>query len=189
MRKIYVRRLSMSIAVLGFALSASAYGAVTIAPLGSPRILVSDADTLAHLRGLLNSNAESAVRFKTMVDNQIAGVNNYYGFEPWYAALMGQITGVQSYCSYAVTQTEDFVASEEALIQANQRAHGCRRQLFGGRPENWQFSACLRLVSQHDDQRATATLEDLCQSGGMECVASSGCRMGNNGLSLERLVG
>jgi len=122
MRKIYDRRLPMGVAVLGLALTASAYGAVTIAPLGSPRILVSDADTLAHLRGLLNSNAESALRFKTMVDNQIAGVNDYYGFEPWYAALMGQITGVQGYCNYAVTQTEDFVASEEALIQANQRA-------------------------------------------------------------------
>jgi hypothetical protein len=35
---------------------------------------------------------------------------------------MGQVTGAASYCSYAVTQTESFVQSEEALINANQRA-------------------------------------------------------------------
>lgn len=61
------------------------------------------------------------MRFKNMVDGQIAGAN-YYDFKPWYAALIARITGTASYCSYAVSRTEAFVASEEALIRANQRA-------------------------------------------------------------------
>lgn len=94
--------------------------AFVIAPLGSPRILISDAATMSRLRNLLSSSAPSALRFKTMVDSQIAGTN-HYGFEPWYAALMGQITGTASYCSYAVSRTENFVASEEALVASNAR--------------------------------------------------------------------
>ncbi len=96
-------------------------GNITLAPLGSPRILISDAATLTRYRSLVTANAPSAVRFKSMVDSQVTGAN-IYGFEPWYAALMGQITGSASYCTYAVTKTEAFVASEEALINANQRA-------------------------------------------------------------------
>ena len=56
-----------------------------------------------------------------MVDSQMAG-SNIYGFEAWHAALMGRITGTASYCTYAVSRTEAFVASEEALIASNQRA-------------------------------------------------------------------
>ena len=56
-----------------------------------------------------------------MVDSQLAG-GNIYGFEPWYAALMYQVTGEQRYATYAIQQTDAFVASEEALINANQRA-------------------------------------------------------------------
>jgi hypothetical protein len=89
--------------------------------LGSPRILLSDGSSLARYRGLVNGNAASAVRFKTMVDSQLAGAD-VYGFAPWYAALMGQITGSATYCNYAVSRTEAAVAAEEALISANQRA-------------------------------------------------------------------
>jgi hypothetical protein len=56
-----------------------------------------------------------------MVDNQLAG-SNYYAFEPWYAALMYQVTGEQRYATYAIQQTDARVAAEEALIAANQRA-------------------------------------------------------------------
>ena len=63
----------------------------------------------------------SATRFKAMVDGQISG-SNYWGFQPWYAALLAQVTGTTSYCTYAVAQTEAVVASEEALIRTNQRA-------------------------------------------------------------------
>ena len=92
-----------------------------IQPLGTPRILISDAATLTRYRNLVNTGAASATRFKSLVDAEVAG-NRAYDFQPWYAALMGKITGSASYCSFAVARTESFVASEEALISANQRA-------------------------------------------------------------------
>ncbi|MFN0185169.1 MAG: hypothetical protein ACKVQR_15255 [Aquabacterium sp.] len=82
---------------------------------------MADAATLSRLRTALNGNLASATRFRNMVNAQINGAN-YYGFQPWYAALMAQVTGTASYCTYAVNRTESFVASEEALINANQRA-------------------------------------------------------------------
>jgi hypothetical protein len=95
---------------------------VTIAPLGSPRILLADAATLTRLTSSLNNNATSAARFKSIVDGQMAGAA-YYGFEPWYAALMSKVTRTADYCQYAVTQTDNAVKAEELLIAANQRAH------------------------------------------------------------------
>ena len=97
---------------------------VTIAPLGTPRILVSDAPTMDRLRAALASAAPSAVRFKTIVDAQMADPTNskYWGFQIWYAALIGQVTGEATYCRWAVDRTDAFVQSEEALINANQRA-------------------------------------------------------------------
>ncbi|NOT53739.1 MAG: hypothetical protein HOP18_03960 [Deltaproteobacteria bacterium] len=114
-------RVTLLAVVLSVTLTTSALAAVTITSLGTPRILVSNAATLTNLRGLLSTNAPSATRFKTMVDNQLSGAANYYGFEPWYAALMKQVTGVPNYCTYAVTRTETFVVSEEALIAQHQR--------------------------------------------------------------------
>jgi hypothetical protein len=94
---------------------------ITIAPLGSPRILISDAPTLTRLRTALTSNTASATRFKNMVDSQIAGADIYL-FGPWQAALLSQVTGQASYCQYAVDQTESFVKTEEALINRNAAA-------------------------------------------------------------------
>lgn len=94
---------------------------MVIAPLGSPRILIAHPPTLARYRSLVNTGAPSAVRFKAMVDRQVGGAS-IYAFAPWYAALMGQITGQASYCTYAVSRTDNFVASEELLINSNQRA-------------------------------------------------------------------
>ncbi len=92
-----------------------------ITALGSPRILVSDAETLNRYRHLVTSQAPSAMRFKALVDAEMAG-SRAYDFKPWYAALMGRITGTAAYCRFAVDRTEAFVASEEALIRNNQRA-------------------------------------------------------------------
>ncbi len=96
-------------------------GTYALASLGSPRILVSDAATLSRLRALVNAQAPAAIRFKSLVDAQLVG-GNAYSFEPWFAALMGQIAGGSAYCRYAVDETEKFVLSEETLIAANQRA-------------------------------------------------------------------
>jgi hypothetical protein len=89
-----------------------------IAPLGTPRILVSNGPTLANLKSQLTSNAPAAVRFKQSVDLQVAN-DNVYGMEPWHVALMGQVTGTPSYCTYAVSKTDAYVAGEEARIAAN----------------------------------------------------------------------
>lgn len=86
-----------------------------------PKVLLKDTATKARLQQLLSSSVTSATRFKTMVDNQLAG-SDYYAFEPWYAALMYQVTGEQRYATYAIQQTDARVAAEEALIAANQRA-------------------------------------------------------------------
>jgi hypothetical protein len=86
-----------------------------------PKVLLNHAATKSRLQQLLAGNTASATRFKAMVDNQLAG-SDYYAFEPWYAALMYQITGEQRYATYAIQQTDARVAAEEALIAANQRA-------------------------------------------------------------------
>lgn len=92
-----------------------------IAPLGQPRIMVSDPTTLASLQAKLANGVPSAVRFRDMVDQQLAGAD-FYNFEPWNAALMAKLTGNTSYCTYAVAQTDQMVASEEALIAGGQPA-------------------------------------------------------------------
>lgn len=93
---------------------------MVIAPLGMPRILLPDAATSARLRDAMAKGQSSATRFKTMVDAEIAGAG-YWGFQLWNAALMSQVSGNASYCNYAVTKTDKFVMSEEALISAGKR--------------------------------------------------------------------
>lgn len=70
---------------------------------------------LQGLRAKLDSSDVAATRFKDMVDSQLGG-RDIYGFEEWYAALMYQVTEEVEYCNYAVSHTEDYVQSEEALI-------------------------------------------------------------------------
>jgi hypothetical protein len=93
-------------------------GPMTIAGLGSPRILISDAATLARLRTALNNKTASSARFKSMVDRQMDGTGNAWNFQPWNAALMAQITGNAAYCTFAVSLTEKHVVAEEAAINA-----------------------------------------------------------------------
>jgi hypothetical protein len=86
-----------------------------------PRVLLQDARYRDCLRQLLAEGTPGASRFKSIVDTQLAR-GNVYAFQPWYAALMYQLTGKVAYADHAVSRTEAFVASEEALIAANQRA-------------------------------------------------------------------
>lgn len=92
-----------------------------LSPLGTPRILLSDPETLPRLQALMQTNANSALRFKEMVDNQIAGVDDYWGFQNWNAALLAKVLSKPSYCQYAVKKTDAFVVSEEKLISQKQR--------------------------------------------------------------------
>ena len=87
----------------------------------APKVLLSDAATLGRLRTLLAMQNPAAIRFKQLVDKQIAG-GKAYGYEFWYSGMMSQITQDSKYCQHAVAGTDAFVASEEALILKNQRA-------------------------------------------------------------------
>ncbi len=86
-----------------------------------PRVLLRDARYRDCLRQLLAEGTPGASRFKTIVETQLAR-GNVYAFQPWFAALMYQLTGKAVYADHAVSRTEAFVAGEEALIAANQRA-------------------------------------------------------------------
>lgn len=115
-----LHRVALAAAVAASTLTA-AHAAIVITPLGTPRILVPDGATLNRLKSSMNSGAPAAARFKNYVDAQMNGAD-YYEFAAWHAALMYQVSGKASYCQYAVDMTDDFVKSEEALINANQRA-------------------------------------------------------------------
>ena len=117
-----INRVAMAAAVAACTvLGAAAQAAIIITPLGTPRILVPDAPTLSRLKTSMSGGNAAATRFKNYVDAQMNGAD-YYDFAAWHAALMNQVTGNAAYCDYAVDMTDDFVKSEEALINANQRA-------------------------------------------------------------------
>jgi hypothetical protein len=81
--------------------------------------LINDAATLSRLRNALAARTAPAVRFKAMVDSQMAGGNNW-NFQPWYAGLMAHVTGDVNYCKFAVNETDKFVQGEEVLIRSGQ---------------------------------------------------------------------
>lgn len=114
----FIRLITASLLIFPLVLSADNY---TIAPLGSPRILLSDNTTLSRLQTLMQANTTSATRFKEIVDNQIAGVDEYWYFQYWHAALLGKVLNQAHYCQYAVKKTDEFIKSEEVIINKNQR--------------------------------------------------------------------
>jgi hypothetical protein len=69
------------------------------------------------LAAALTAKRPAAIRFKDLVDRWVGG-DAVYGFAPWYAALIGQLTGDAKYCAKAVTATDAQIKSEEALIGA-----------------------------------------------------------------------
>jgi hypothetical protein len=85
-----------------------------------PRILINHAPTKTCLQQLMTANIPSATRFKAMVDRQLAN-GNVYAFAAWYAALMYQVSGDDTYATYAVSRVDAFVAAEEALIARGER--------------------------------------------------------------------
>ena len=101
----------------------SAFAQTAVIPTTHPRVLLVGAQ-LQRLRNDLANNVPAATRFRSMVDSQLAGAN-IYAYQPWYSAMIGVIRGntaFPQYCAHAVTTTEAFVVSEEALINAGQRA-------------------------------------------------------------------
>lgn len=63
----------------------------------------------------LAARTPAAMRFKDLVDRWTSGTD-IYGFEPWYAALMGQLTGEAKYCEKAVDAVDKRVKAEEDVI-------------------------------------------------------------------------
>lgn len=106
---------------------------VVLADLGNPRTLIANPATLAQLRSLLANNAPSAVRFRNMVEKQVSGQQDHYGFEPWNAALMARIAlsaaDSNRYCDYAVDKTDTFVAQEEATARAYRQGGSTRPEV------------------------------------------------------------
>ena len=112
------------------AFAATATVAVAVAGCGSdapdgptfaddhPRVyLARNRDRLA---AALTAQRPAAMRFQRIVDLELEGTD-IYGFEAWYAALLGQLTGTATYCTYAVEHVDAFVTAEEGRIAAGER--------------------------------------------------------------------
>jgi hypothetical protein len=86
-------------------------------PTAHPRIYLTP--NRARLTAALNNHTSAATRFKTIVDQWVAGAD-IWGFSAWNAALIGQLTGNATYCTKAVAAVESQVVAAEAKIAANQ---------------------------------------------------------------------
>ena len=102
-------------------LDAGPYDAGTpVFPEEHPRIYLDDSNR-ARLTAALDGSAAAAVRFRDMVDAQLAGTD-HYAFRASDAALLHALTGEERYATYAIERVDAFVASEEAMIGAGSRA-------------------------------------------------------------------
>lgn len=70
-----------------------------------------------NMMSAFSSNDATYTKFLKIVDHQVASPD-IYGFNAWNAALVGQLTGDPKYCQLAVKQVDDFVASEQQLIDS-----------------------------------------------------------------------
>jgi hypothetical protein len=82
-------------------------------PTQHPRIYL--AANKARLQSALSANRPSAMRLKGIVDNWVNGTD-YWGFEAWNSALMGQLTGQSKYCAKAISVVDAQVSAAESAI-------------------------------------------------------------------------
>ena len=161
-------------------IAASAVAPSFTIPDAHPRILLADEATKARLKKLLATRSPAAIRFEEQVTGQLMG-RNAYAFQPWYAALMLQLTGQERYADYAILYRGNHQARpfEQAL-----RAQGVPYEISGGqsyfeRVEIKDLVAYLRLIANDADDPAfiravttpkrgvgTTTLERLGAIGG-----------------------
>jgi hypothetical protein len=92
-------------------------GPAPVFPTAHPRIYLTANRT--RLAAALTARTPAATRFKTIVDQWMAGVD-VYNFSAWNAALIGQLTNTPSYCTKAVAAIEVQVTTAEAKIAVNQ---------------------------------------------------------------------
>ncbi|MDX2087641.1 MAG: hypothetical protein SFX73_07315 [Kofleriaceae bacterium] len=84
-------------------------------PTQHPRIYIGA--NRQRLTSALATGRPAATRFRSVVDNWVAGTD-YWGFRSWSAALMGQLTADPKYCTKAVAVVEAQVTAAEAAIAA-----------------------------------------------------------------------
>ena len=120
-----VARWRASAASLAVAAAVAATGASCDATVGGgptygtdhPRIYL--AKNKERLQALLSAGGASAMRFKSIVDDQLNGAN-LYEFDAWFIALIGQLTGDPKYCKFAIAQLDSQVSSDVSLIDNGQ---------------------------------------------------------------------
>lgn len=89
-------------------------------PSKHPRILLNDPATKNRLKEALDGRSLLAMRFQSEVSLQLFGKKAYL-FQPWYAALMYQMSGDVRYATYAIEETDRWVTAEEEKIARGQR--------------------------------------------------------------------
>jgi hypothetical protein len=113
-----VTRISLAaLALPAFLWPAQARGDVPIPaiPASHPRVLLVG-EELARFQADLATQRPAMKRFKEqVVDAQLAGAN-IYGYEAWYSAFMGVVTGQPQYCAHAVQMTDAFLDAEALKI-------------------------------------------------------------------------
>jgi hypothetical protein len=78
-----------------------------------PRIYMTA--TRDRLAADLASGRPAAMRIKAATDRWVSG-KDVYGFQPWHAALLGQLTADATYCAAAVAAVDKTVRDDEAMI-------------------------------------------------------------------------
>jgi hypothetical protein len=99
-------------------------------PTTHPRILLSNQARHDALVAELQANTPAAARFKTVIDNWVAGAD-LWGMTAWQAALMGQLNGDPKYCAKAIAVVDAMVTAAEAAIAANQSPHAAADSYYG----------------------------------------------------------
>jgi hypothetical protein len=84
-------------------------------PTTHPRIYLSTNRT--RLKASLDNRTPAATAFKSKVDAWVGG-SDIWGFQAWYSALLGQLTGTASYCTKAIANVDAQVSAAEAKIAA-----------------------------------------------------------------------
>ncbi len=86
-----------------------------------PRILLVDPILKTRLQTAMTAPNPAALKFRHMVNDQLTG-QRAYGFQPWFAALMYQLKGDADFAEFAIRETDQFVAQEEARVAGGQAA-------------------------------------------------------------------
>ena len=88
-------------------------------PTAHPRILLQGA-TQTRLKAAAAANTPQWKKMKSIVDSWVGGAD-IWGFESWNAALVGVLTGQQSYCTAAIADVDAQVSAAETAMASGQQ--------------------------------------------------------------------